>query len=142
MKLPRILVAASVLLLLAASCGSSDTFANRRAQAKLLLKNQCSALGDMVVDSITSKSLPSTKDSSTTSTITKYAKQGIDWGLKTIVNTECDCLSDPLADELANHYTLSELEGMKDKKLGEIDYLPKAILNATPKLRKCIPGLE
>jgi hypothetical protein len=129
MKTNSVILLAAVLLLFA-NCGSVDTHANRKEKAQAILRNDCSGLCNAMVDYL--------KTQASIETDTWYEKAG-ETAIKFAVGMECNCLSEKLAEAMADKYSLAEINAMEGKSINEITQLPAVLISAAPQLKKCIP---
>lgn len=123
-----ILLAAVVLLFV--NCGNPDTHANRRDKAKAILRKDCSGLCSTMVEYL--------KKQASIETDTWYEKVG-EGAVRFAVGMECGCMSDKLAEVMADKFTLDEINAMEGKNIKDIDGLPGVLLTALPELKDCIP---
>jgi|GEM_PF-3074671 len=124
-----LLAFSSALLLSLSRCsGSADTYENRKKLAKEIIKSDCSGLGDMVIAYV--------KEKGDFDTDNFWGKAG-EMGVRFLISTECNCMSEAVADNLAKSYTLEELEALKGKPLQEITQLPSAIIASYAEIQSC-----
>lgn len=129
MKKNSLILLAAVALLFA-NCGSVDTPENRREKAKTILRSDCNGLCNAMVDYL--------KSQASIETDTWYEKAG-ETAVKFAVGMECNCMSDKLANVMADKFTLAEINAMEGKNIKDIDGLPGVLLTALPDLKECIP---
>jgi hypothetical protein len=131
MKKNSLILLAAVILLFV-NCGSVDTHENRRDKAKEILRKDCTGLCNMMVEYL--------KNKASIETDTWYEKAG-EGAVRFAVGMECGCMSDKLAEVMADKFTLAEINAMEGKDIKDIDGLPGVLLTALPDLKDCIPFL-
>lgn len=112
----KFFVGFAVLAMAMGSCKTESTFEERRLAAKALLSGKC----ECVVDA------------STEFIVEKRPLIGALVGV--VVSSKCDCISDSLAVQFANEYTLEAIHDMEHKPIESLGLILQKVMDKNDKV--------